>query len=114
MMLSSAIVSDVEADNEGLAGIVFDGAQVSGSAPSGGPIKAGILMAGDFSGTPKIAAVTFETPFTDSNYAVVITGEDARAFTYSGKSGDGFTVHANANGAFTSEVSWIAIPTGET
>lgn len=37
------------------------------------PVKAGIVMAGSFAGTPiKKATVTFATPFVDADYAVVL------------------------------------------
>lgn len=74
--------------------------------------KSGTIMPGSFSGTPKTAAVVFDTPFLDTAYAICISGVDARMFTYSAKTAEGFTINANANGALTGEVSWIAVALG--
>lgn len=77
-------------------------------------LKAGQVLAGSFSGTPLKATVTFGAAFGSSAYAIVITGIDARLWTYESKGTGGFVINANADAALTGEVSWHAILTGET
>ena len=76
-------------------------------------IKAGLLQPDDFSGTPLVAQVTFETALADTNYAVAISGVDARIFSYQSKETTGFIINTNANGALSGEVSWVVTPVGE-
>jgi len=76
-------------------------------------IKAGIILAVTFTGTPRKAAVTFTTAYVDAEYAINITGIDARSWTYETKSAAGFTINTNANKALTGEVSWECVYKGE-
>jgi hypothetical protein len=76
-------------------------------------VKAGILSPSDFSGTPRVATVTFDDAYADTNYIISLSGEDARIFTYQSKAVDGFVVNTNANGALTGEVSWFVTRVGE-
>lgn len=114
--------------NADLTGIVFEIdteigqpiAEVSGVSQNINPVpasrvsKSGIVSHSSFSGTPKKASVVFAVAFSNTNYALCISGQDSRVFTYDSKTQNGFTINANANGALTGEVSWIAIPVGET
>jgi hypothetical protein len=75
--------------------------------------KAGIVSGSTFAGSPKIATVTFTTNFADNNYAVTVTGEVNRTWTVESKTLSGFTINANANAGFTTNVFWIACQTGE-
>jgi hypothetical protein len=75
--------------------------------------KSGIKLDSDFTGTPKKTSVVFVTPFPDNSYGVVVTGEDARAWTIESKSATGFTINANADTALTGEVFWQATVVGE-
>jgi hypothetical protein len=85
------------------------------SANDAPKIKAGAVAAGSFSGNPKKAAVTFGTAFADANYAVAIGSQsgDNRTWTIESKSASGFTINANANGALTNPITWMAIANGE-
>jgi hypothetical protein len=56
------------------------------------------------------ATVTFATAFENANYSILITGIDARSFTYEVKATTGFTINSNAALALTSNVDWLAIP----
>lgn len=76
-------------------------------------IKSGTVSAGTFAGNPKIAAVAFGTAFSSTAYAITIVGVDARTWSYESKTTGGFTINSNANLALTGEVSWHAIPSGE-
>jgi len=76
-------------------------------------IKAGTVAAGSFTSNPKTFAVTFSTAFASAAYTIVITGTDARSFTWSSKATTGFTISANANAALTGNVDWQCIATGE-
>ena len=75
--------------------------------------KAGSIANTAFAGNPRKAAVNFTTPFATTNYAITITGEDARSWTYEGKVVGGFTASANSNTALTGTTTWIAITYGE-
>jgi hypothetical protein len=77
-------------------------------------VKAGLVSAESFSGTPLVAQVTFETALPDTNYSIAISGVDARIFSYQSKETTGFIINTNANGALSGEVSWIVTPVGET
>lgn len=68
--------------------------------------RAGVLTYADFSGNPKKATVTFSSAMPDTTYVVHITGGVNRTWTYESKSTTGFVINANANAAFTGEVSW--------
>jgi hypothetical protein len=76
-------------------------------------VKSGVVSAGSFSGSPKVAAISFANAFASSAYAVTITGVDKRSWSYTSKSSSGFTLEANANASLTAEVSWHAIRTGD-
>jgi hypothetical protein len=82
-------------------------------AKEGFPKKSGVVSGTSFAGNPKTYAVTFTTAFADTNYNVKIVGEDARTWTYESKTTSGFVINANANQAFTGEVSWTATENGE-
>lgn len=75
--------------------------------------KAGTVSSGSFTGNPKTASVTFTTAFANTNYAVTVTGIDARTWTISNVATTGFTINANANAALTGNVFWHAIANGE-
>ena len=77
-------------------------------------IKAGTVAHSSFTGAPLTATVVFDTPFPDTTYVVSLSGQDARVFTYSSKTVNGFIINANSNGALSGEVSWIATVPGET
>lgn len=76
-------------------------------------IKAGVIEADDFTGSPRKSTVTFITPFPDDNYVVNVTAVDSRSWTYENKTAAGFTVNSNASTALTGEVSWTATRAGE-
>ena len=70
-------------------------------------------LAATFTGNPKISAITFITAFTDNNYSVVITGEDARTWTIESKTSAGFTINSNSNIAPAGTTYWNATAFGE-
>jgi len=76
--------------------------------------KVGYLSGGTFTNNPKTASVTFTSNFSDSNYAIFLTGGANRTYTYENQSLSGFTINANANPVFTQNVYWQAIGLGET
>jgi hypothetical protein len=76
--------------------------------------KAGSIVNTAFTGNPRKAAVNFTGVFPNTNYAVVITGEDARTWTIEGKVAGGFTASANSNTALTGTTYWVATSYGET
>lgn len=72
------------------------------------PPKSGIVPNSSFTGTPRTAAVTFVTAFSDNNYTVVLSGADKRTWSSENKSASGFTINSNANQALTGSVYWMA------
>jgi hypothetical protein len=76
--------------------------------------KVGFISGGTFVGNPKTAAVTFTSNFSNTNYAIILTGGANRVYTYSNQTISGFTINANANPAFTENVYWQAVGFGET
>ena len=76
--------------------------------------KAGSVTGSTFAGNPKIATVTFSTPFSDINYAITISSDANRTWTWESKTASGFTINANSNTAFNSgNVNWTATENGE-
>jgi hypothetical protein len=71
--------------------------------------KAGTVNGSSFSGNPKILAITFNTPFSDANYQINITGVSSRNYTYTNKTANGFTINTNSNPTFATDVDWSAI-----
>lgn len=76
-------------------------------------IKSGIVSSSSFGGTTKTASVFFTTPFPDTNYSVVVTGEDSRNWFIQQKSGSSFQINSNSIVLFVGNVFWQAITTGE-
>lgn len=81
--------------------------------------KSGKLIPGAFSGSPKVATVTFSSAFSDNNYSVTVDAETATSVGYSpkvkNKTSAGFDVDlGSGNIANLVEVGWQAIKTGET
>ena len=73
-----------------------------------GSIKSGTVAGATFAGNPKIFTVTFNTAFPDTNYAVTITAEDNRTFTFQTKLAGSFVMNSNANLALVGDVDWTA------
>jgi hypothetical protein len=75
--------------------------------------KVGLVAGSGFTGNPKKQTITFTTNFPSSTYAIVITGPANRTYTYESQTSSGFTINANANGAISGNVYWIAKQIGE-
>jgi hypothetical protein len=88
--------------------------QSSLTATIGLKTKVGFLSGGTFAGSPKTAAVTFTSNFSNTNYAIFLTGGANRTYTYENQTVSGFTINANASAGFTPNVYWQAISFGET
>jgi hypothetical protein len=76
--------------------------------------KAGSVANSSFTGNPKKATVTFSTAFSNTNYAITVTGEDSRTWTIESKVAGSFVINANANTALAGTTYWIATAYGET
>ena len=81
---------------------------------SGLVTKAGSVVNTSFTGNPKKATVTFSTAFANTNYAITVTGEDARSWTVENKVAGSFVISANSNTALAGTTYWIATAYGET
>lgn len=108
----TAVVYQIDTEEGKPCADLYLGVPVSGSSPTAA-LKSGILSPSDFTGTPRLATVSFSSDFQDENYVILIAGVDARIFTYQTKTASGFVINSNANGALTGEVSWFATSTGE-
>jgi hypothetical protein len=88
---------------------------VSGSITStGGSItKNNVVANTSFSGIPLTASITFTTAFPNTNYSVVVTGEDARSWTIQSKTTSSFTINSNSTTALTGNTYWQAATYGE-
>jgi hypothetical protein len=56
------------------------------------------------------AVVAFASVYSNNDYAVTVTGEDARSWTIESKTGNGFTINSNSTTPLTGEVYWITTP----
>jgi len=75
--------------------------------------KNNVIANTSFAGTPLTASVSFSTAFPDTNYSVVITGEDARVWTVESKTSSGFVVNSNSSTALAGNTFWQAVSYGE-
>lgn len=75
-------------------------------------IQTGIVGGTSFGGTPQTASITFNTAFTDNNYSVIVSGEEARTWTIQSKGNTSFEINSNSDTSFTGNVFWQAITTG--
>jgi hypothetical protein len=72
-------------------------------------IRSGRALAGDFSGSPKKAAVTFSTPLEDNNYSVSISAQsDGRAWLAEDMTAAGFVINSQASAPIVGSVLWSA------
>jgi hypothetical protein len=72
-------------------------------------IQEGRAAPGDFSGSPKTAAVTFSVPFVDNNLSIQITSQfDGRAWLAENITTTGFTINSQAAQPITGYVFWVA------
>jgi hypothetical protein len=75
--------------------------------------KVGLVVPGDFVGTPRKYTVIFASNFAGTSYGVFVNGSDQRSWTIENKTVSGFTINSNANQALTGNVSWSAFAVGE-
>jgi hypothetical protein len=77
-------------------------------------LKAGAVAAGGFirpGGTDNYkATVNFSTIYPNANYAITVTGQDARSWSIEGKVQNAFTINTNSTTPLTGEVYWITTP----
>ncbi len=85
-------------------------------APKNGYLvhKSGNVSGNTFAGNPKIATVTFTTPFIDNNYSISIISDTIRSWTISGKTNSSFIINSNTDTTFDNgDVLWMAMSYGE-
>jgi hypothetical protein len=58
--------------------------------------------------------VTLTTAFPDTNYSIVVTGEDSRAWSVESKLVGSFVINSNSNTALAGNTYWIATSYGQT
>ena len=76
--------------------------------------KSGTISGSTFTGNPKKATVTFATAFANTNYAITISSDTNRTWTWESKAAGSFVINSNANTAFNAgNVNWTAIEYGE-
>jgi hypothetical protein len=86
---------------------------LNGGGGAGLTTKAGSVANTSFSGNPKKATVAFATAFGSTNYAITVTGEDARSWTIESKLAGSFVINANSNTNLSGTTYWTAIAYGE-
>lgn len=69
---------------------------------------AGKVSNTSFTGTPYTYDVIFGTSLSSTDYAVVITGGDARSWTVENQTASGFRINSNSNTSLSYSVYWIA------
>jgi len=98
--------------------LAFDatGSILTIATPGGGALatKAGSVANSSFTGNPRKTTVTFSAAFANTNYAITVTGEDARSWTIETKLAGSFIINTNSNAALTGTTYWQAIAYGET
>ena len=90
---------------------------VAGATALPSTVKSGVIPPASFSGNPKKATVTFGTPYSNTNYSIVLgvstDGTKTFALDYESKTASGFVVNLNSNNLATLiEVGWHAMPYG--
>jgi hypothetical protein len=75
--------------------------------------KANAVANTSFGGSPLTASITFSTAFSNTNYAVVITGVDARSWTVENKQTTGFRINSNSTTALSGDTYWVVTAYGE-
>ncbi len=58
-------------------------------------------------------SITFTTAFPNTNYSIIITGEDQRTWTAESKLAGSFVINSNSNTSLTGNTYWTAISYGE-
>ena len=75
--------------------------------------KSGNTSSAGFTGTPKKTTVLFTSSFANNNYAVTVTGDDARTWTIENKVSSSFVINSNSDVELTGVTYWIAASYGE-
>jgi len=73
-----------------------------------GNTKASASLSTIFVGSPLSASISFASNFSNTNYAVTVTGEDARIWTVTNKTTSSFIINSNSSVALSGPVYWIA------
>jgi hypothetical protein len=88
-----------------------------GTITEGLKTKSGKVLNVTFTGNPKIATVTFATPFVDANYSVVITVEGTKSYSpriNNGRTAGSFIINMSANNITgLTSILWTATKHGE-
>lgn len=118
IITGSLVVTGSTTSTLGFTGSLFGTASFATSASfapfTGLRTKAGSVANTSFAGNPRKATVTFGTAFANTNYAITVTGEDARSWTIESKVAGSFVINANSNTGLTGTTYWIATAYGET
>lgn len=75
--------------------------------------KTNTVLSSSFTGNPKKATITFTSSFADTNYSVLVTGQDLRSWTIESKAAGSFIINSNSNVNLSSTTYWFAIEYGE-
>ena len=89
--------------------IVNDRVNLTISSSGGSGPKSGSVPGISFS-VSGTSSVTFNTPYVNTNYSIVVTGESVRVWSVENKSISGFVINANSSGTFSENVYWQAMP----
>jgi len=75
--------------------------------------KSNVVANTGFGGTPLTSSIIFATAFPNTNYAIAVTGEDARVWNIASKTAAGFIIESNSSVALTGNTYWHATSYGE-
>ena len=81
---------------------------------SGLETKAGSVVNTSFGGSPQTASIIFSSAFSNTNYAIVVTGEDPRSWTIESIESGSFKINSNSSIELVGNTYWIATAYGET
>ena len=56
-----------------------------------------------------ISTITLSPQFPNNNYAITVTGEDARSWTIQSKTNTTFVINSNSTTVLSGPVYWIAM-----
>ena len=92
--------------------VYFTGSDAGSSGTALG-MRNGVASSASFGGAPYTASITFGTPYPNTDYAVVLSGEDVRVWSIQNKTPSGFEINTNSNVPLLYDVDWITVVYGE-
>jgi hypothetical protein len=114
-IIGNALISNATAANAVSASYALTASFALNGGGGGGGLqtKAGSVANSSFGGSPLSASIIFSTAFPNTNYAITVTGEDARSWTIENKLSGSFIINSNSSVGLTGNTYWTATAYGE-